>query len=105
MSVIAPFAPHYTRGQVVAPAAASASIKIGLHKKSLCLTNLGTNVCYVRVSQSDPLFPNADISASTADYPVLPGAQVVVSKPTDTDTLSFISAAGTSLHVISGEGF
>ena len=50
--VIAPFAPAYTQGQVVAPAAAAASISINPNAKNVCLTNLGANVCYVRIGNA-----------------------------------------------------
>lgn len=99
MTVKAPFAPAYTQGQTVSPAAAAASITIGKGAKSLCLTNTGSNVCYVRTGVSD-------IEATTADYLVPAGGiQTVISKPQDHDTLSYISASGTTLHAIPGEGF
>jgi hypothetical protein len=96
--IIAPFAPAYTQGQVVAPAAAAASIAINSEAKNVCLTNLGANVCYVRIG-------NAPIAATTADYPVPVGMQVLITKGDGQNTLSYISAAGTSLHVLPGEGF
>lgn len=98
MTAVVPFNPAYTQGQVVAPAAGAASITIGKGAKSLCLSNIGANVCYVRVGGST-------VVATTADYAVPAGAQLVVSKFQDDDTLSHISAAGTTLHVIPGEGF
>lgn len=98
MTVKAPLAPAYTQGQTVSPAAAAAFITIGKGAKSLCLTNTGSNICYVRTGVSG-------IEATTADYPVLAGIQTVISKPQDHDTLSYISASGTTLHAIPGEGF
>jgi hypothetical protein len=98
MTIKTPLAPSYTQGQTVTPAAAAASITIGKGSKSLCLTNTGSNVCYVRVGPSG-------IEATTADYPVIAGIQTVISKDQDHDTLSYISASGTTLHAIPGEGF
>lgn len=98
MTIKAPFNPSYTSGQIVAPAAAAASVSINAEAKSVCLSNLGGFVCYVRVS-------NAAVSATTADYPVMPGVQVVISKGDGENVLSHISAAGTSLHIMTGEGF
>lgn len=99
MTIITTFAPSYTTGQTVAPGAASASATIGRGSKSLCLTNLGTFVCYVRVS-------NGASTASIADYPVLAGTQVSISKPQDADTVAYISPGGAgSLQIIPGEGF
>lgn len=99
MTVIATFAPSYTKGATVAPATGSASTIIGKGAKSLCLTNLSTVVCYVRVS-------TGAATATAADYPVPANAQVSISKPQDDDTVSYVTAAGTSsLHIIPGEGF
>lgn len=99
MTVIAAFAPSYTKGITVAPGVASASSTIGLGSKSLCLTNLSAVVCYVRVS-------TGAATATAADYPVPPNAQVSISKPQDNDTVSYVTTAGSaSLHIIPGEGF
>lgn len=95
---IAPFNPAYTQGQVVAPTGTAASITVNATSKNVCLTNLGANVCYVRLS-------DVAISATTSDYPVPPGIQCVITKQDGHNTLSHISALGTSLHVIVGEGF
>lgn len=98
MANIAPFNPAYTSGQVVTPAAAAASISVNAVSKQVCLTNLGAAVCYVRLS-------DVAISATTADYPVPPGIQVVITKQDGHSILSHLSAAGTTLHVMTGEGF
>lgn len=99
MTVIATFAPSYTKGITVAPGVASASSAIGAGSKTLCLTNLSTTLCYVRVS-------SVAASASAADYPVPAGAQVSISKPQDDGIVSYITTAGTaSLHIMPGEGF
>lgn len=99
MTVHATFAPSYTKGVTVAPGVASASSTIGLGSKTLCLTNLSTTVCYVRVSSVAAL-------ATIADYPVPAGAQVTISKPQDDSIVSYITAAGAaSLHILPGEGF
>lgn len=99
MTVIAAFAPSYTKGVTVSPGIASASTTIGEGSKTLCLTNLSTTVCYVRVS-------SVAASATTADYPVPASAQVTISKPQDDGIVSYITSAGTSsLHIMPGEGF
>lgn len=99
MTVIATFAPSYSKGVTVAPGAASASVNAGLGSKALCLSNLGTSVVYVRATIGAS-------AATVADYPVLAGSQVTISIPQDTDTVSFISPGGAgSLHIIQGEGF
>lgn len=96
--VKAPFQPTYGKGQVVTPAAGSANITIGKGNKNLALTNLGAAVCYVRVGTGAQ-------TATTADYPIPPGGQVVIRKAEDDDSLAHISATGTTLSVIPGEGW
>lgn len=98
MAVLDTFAPSYGKGVTVTPGVASATTTVGVGSKSLTLTNVGSNICYVRVGSSG-------ITASTADYPVLAGTQVSISKAQDHDTLAHISAAGTTLHIIPGEGW
>ena len=99
MTIKAPVQPAYGSGQTVTPAAGAATITLTPGSKQLILTNLGTNPCYVRVGQTTVA------NASTSDYPVPAGAQVVISKAMADDKLSHISAAGTTLHVMNGEGF
>lgn len=99
MSVNATFAPSYTKAQIVTPSTTSATATIGKGSKSLCLTNLGANLCYVRVSTGSS-------TATSADYAVLPGAQVSISKFQDDDTVAFVTGTSTtSLHIMPGEGF
>lgn len=99
MSVLSRFNPVYTKGQTVAPGAASAQVTIGLGNKALAFTNLSAVLTYVRVSRGNS-------TASTADYPILPNAQVWITKEQDHDTVSFIApAGGASLHIMPGEGF
>lgn len=92
------FNPSYGKGQVLTPAVASAAVAIGAGEKTLCLTNSGANICYVRTGV-------AGVVASAADYLVPPGSQVTITKDQDHTHLATISAAGTTLHVIPGEGF
>ena len=98
MSVLAPFNPAYTQGQTVTAAAAAASVSINKTAKQVAVTNLGNNVAYVRIG-------TGTIAATTADMPVLPGTQVSLTKGEGQDVLSHISAAGTTLHIIPGEGW
>jgi hypothetical protein len=100
MAVQASFEPSYTRGITVTPTTASASSAIGVGSKALVFTNLSASViAYVRVG-------NAGITASTADYPLLPNSQISVSKCTDDTHVAYITASGTgSVHIIPGEGY
>jgi hypothetical protein len=99
MTIKSPVQPGYSTGQVLSPAAAAATATLTTGSKQLILTNLGANVCYVRVGQTTVT------NASTADYPIPAGAQVVITKAMGDDKLSHISAVGTTLHVMNGEGF
>lgn len=99
MTVKAPFNPAYTRGIIVTPAAASANSAIATDAKQICLTNLGANVCYIRIGDS------ATMTATTADYPIPAGAQLAITRDPAHQYIAYISAAGTTLHILPGEGF
>ena len=93
------FNPAYTQGQTISVTSTSAPITIGRGSMSLCLSNLGNQPVFVRVS-------TGTVAATVADYPVMPLAQVTITKSQDMDTVSAITSASTSsLHVIPGEGF
>ena len=98
MTIKAPIQPGYTTGQIVNPASSAAPLTLIAGSKQLIITNLGANLCYVRVG-------SGTITATNNDYPVPAGAQVVISKAQDDDKLSHISPLGTTLHVMNGEGF
>lgn len=94
-----PVAPLYGSGAVVSPAAASANVSgLSSAREQLLLTNLGSQVCYVRTGASSQ-------TATTADYPVPPGLQVVITKPAGHTNMAHISAAGTTLHYMLGTGW
>jgi hypothetical protein len=85
--------------QVVTPGAASASVTIDKVAKAVRLANSGTNICYVRIGDS------ASGAATTADIPILPGTTLVVRKGDGEDTVSHISASGTTLNIQTGEAY
>jgi hypothetical protein len=95
------FAPAYGQGVVVASVTTtSARSLVGFGAKSLTVTNTGdTNAVYLRTGDVTAV-------ATTADYCLMPGAQVSISKPQDHSYVAYITAASTSsFHVIPGEGF
>ena len=99
MSVMQTFNPSWGSGQSLTPGAASASVTFGAGRKSFVVTNTGSVTCYVRAGKSD-------VIASSADYPVLAGSQVSLTKDQDHTHLAHIAASGTgALHIIPGEGF
>ena len=103
MAAFETFNPAYTQGVTVAPVAVSAyTANMGLNSKSLCLTNLGTVIVYVRTFK----LSDGVKAATTADYPV-PFSQVTLTKAEDHDAIAYIVVGGVagSLHIIPGEGF
>lgn len=97
MTMRAPFNPQAGANLLVSPGAASASSTINPVSKSVRLVNSGANICYVRVGRSPQ-------TATTADTPVLPNSDLIISKGEGQDTIAYISAAGTSLNIQTGEG-
>jgi hypothetical protein len=95
------FYPHRGAGQSVSPGSISGSVTVDKFSKAVRFHNTGaTNVCYVRVGTSISGTP-----ATTADTPVLPGTVLIVRKGDGEDTVSYISAAGTTLHIQDGEEY
>ncbi len=93
-----PFAPRYGAGVVVSPAAGSANTTIGLGNKCIALTNTGANICYVRVGVGAQ-------TATTADFPIPAGQQRIIYKGEEANNVGYISALGTTLQIIPGEGW
>lgn len=98
MSTFIPFNPAYTSGQTKTSAALAASFSVAAGTNQVCITNTGSYIAYVRIGVGS-------FSATTADYPVPSGAQVVLTKAQDDTVVSHISASGTTLHFICGNGF
>jgi hypothetical protein len=100
MASMATFSPIWGSGATVSVTATSGNSLRGFGSKSVCLTNLGDKTAYVRTGR------HSGVAATTADYPVLPGSQVTITKPQDDDYVAYICAATetTSLHVMFGEG-
>ena len=93
------FAPGYGTGVTEVTGIASAANTVQENTASVVLTNLGTVTVYVRIGA-------AAAAATVADYPVLAGTQVSVSKARDDSHISHISPDGAgSLHYIAGAGF
>jgi len=101
MTIKQPFAPHYGSNQVLAAAAAASAVAISHQAKQMRVVNTGANKAYFRTYDSG----SAPIpAASTADYCVPPGLAATVSK-IGHNAISVISAGGTTLEVMTGEGF
>jgi hypothetical protein len=93
------FQPSYGSGVTVAPSGTSASSTLGLGSQSIVVTNLSSSVIsYVRVGAGAQ-------TATTADYPVLPGTQVSLSKARTDNVVAYITGGSAgSLHIIPGRG-
>jgi hypothetical protein len=93
------FQPSYGSGVTVAPSGTSASTTLGLGSQSIVVTNLSAGVIsYVRVGAGAQ-------TATTADYPVLPGTQVSLSKARTDDIVAYVTGGSAgSLHIIPGRG-
>ena len=49
MAIDQTFAPAYGRGATASVTSSSASTELGFRSKTICLTNTGDKVCYVRI--------------------------------------------------------
>jgi hypothetical protein len=94
------FYPKRGANQIVTPAAASAAITIDATAKAVRLHNTGANICHVRIGDTVSGTP-----ATTADTPVPAATVLILRKGDGENTLSHISAAGTTLHVQTGEEY
>lgn len=97
MSIRSPFMPHRGANQTVTAGAASASVSVDVHAKSVRFVNAGANIAFVRIG------PGAQ-TATTADTPVLANTALILQKADGDDTVAYISAAGATLYIQDGEG-
>lgn len=104
MTAIAPFCPQYGSNQVVTPAAASANAPITKNCKQVRVVNTGANIGYFRTYFSGDNAANFNV-ATTADCPVPAGMATTVTKSEMHDRIAFISAAGTTFQIMTGEGW
>jgi len=100
--IIQPFFPKYNSNQVVSAGAASAVITIEKDNRQVRILNTGANIAYVQTYSS---LDNAAHAATVADFPVAPNQSCIISKDTSHDRLAHISAAGTTLQIMTGDGF
>lgn len=97
MTIRAPFEPRRGTNQVAVVSGVSGSLSIDPEAKSVRLVNSGSNLCHVRIGEGAQ-------TATTADMIVLANTSIVVQKSEGENTIAGISAAGTTLHVQTGEG-
>jgi hypothetical protein len=101
MTIQSNFRPQYGSGQTASPAVGSATITIGKGCRTLRIKNTGaTNVMQFRTG----IAADGTVAATAADMQLSPGEVVYIEKDSRHDTLAFISASGTTMHAIAGEG-
>lgn len=98
MGIRAPFNPRKGGNQSVTAAAASASVTVDAQAKSVRVVNTGaTNIAYVRIGTGAQ-------TASATDTPIRANSEIILSKGDGENTVAYISAAGTTLEIQTGEG-
>ena len=95
-----PFSPGYGSNQVLTAAAVAADTAINASAAQMRIVNTGANIGYVRTYRS----ADGTQAATTADLPIPSGMATTVTKDQSHDRLSYISAAGTTLQVMAGQG-
>lgn len=102
MSAMQPFNPVWGSNQLLTANGGSQVAPLSKSTKQVHLENTGTtNPVYVRCY----LNANGTSAATTADFRLSPGTVEVITKFQDFDRLSYISASGTTLEIIEGEGW
>ncbi len=104
-----PFSPYYGKGQNAVVAGAGAITGLPASSGQLMLTNVGTQVLFVRATLGTD-----STAATVADLPVLPNTQVILSKDGSqndgatngwTRLAYYAVGAGSTLYVTPGEGW
>jgi len=102
MSALQPINPRWGSNQLLTATNTSAQATVNGNTKQIHVENTGaTNPVYVRTGNS----ANGIVVATTADLRISPGTVEVFTKPQDDNRIAYISAAGTTLEVIEGEGW
>lgn len=95
------FCPAYGSGQSVTASTSAQSLTITNGAATVVISNYSTTaaeVVYIKIG-------SGSITATAADYPILPGNQVPVTKHPTHDKISIVSASGSpTVHVLCGEG-
>ena|SRR5690242_20688997 len=101
MTVKQPFNPQYGSNQVLTAAASSASASIDPNCKQLRVVNTGANKAYFRIYNSG----DGSQNATTADFAIMPNMASTITKFQDHNAIAYISASGTTIEIMTGEGF
>jgi hypothetical protein len=103
MADIRTFAPGYGTGIEFATSTTSTNQALRPGSQQVVVTNIdATNRVYFRTTAADT---GTEGTATNADYCVLPGQQVSITRAQDHGRIAVVAAAGTpSVHVITGDG-
>lgn len=102
MTIQSNFRPKQGSGQIASPAVGSAVLTIGDGSRTLRIKNTGaTNPMSVRTGRASDGTVTAVVNT---DLTLYPGEVVYIEKDPRHDTLAHVSTAGTTMHVIAGEG-
>ena len=100
MADLRTFAPGYGTGITISATTTSSNTALRPGSQQVVVTNRdASNAIYCRVA------PSGTDVATAADYIVLPGQQVSLTRAQDYGFIAVIAASGTaSVHVITGDG-
>lgn len=101
MSSSNPFTPRYGSNKVLTATSTPANASLDSRDNQIRIVNNGTQKAYVRTYSSEQ--GTVNINAAATDFMVAPGMASTLTKATH-DTLSYISASGTTLEVVTGSG-
>ena len=97
----AAFTPSYGRGiaNTTSTSTSRNEVDSNANRQSVTVTNTGTVVVFVKTGDSS-------VVATAADFPVLGGTQVAISKDARDTHIAMIATSGTPLvYAIAGSGF
>ena len=97
----ATFTPSYGRGiaNTTSTTTSNSEIDSNGNRQSVVITNTGTDLVFAHTGDSS-------VVATAADYPVLGGSQVSISKDARDTHIAIIASAGNPLvYAIAGSGF
>lgn len=103
MSTQQPFMPKYGIGFAVSPAAASANSAIESSNNQVRVTNTGAAIGFFRTYSSGTA--TGDATATDKDMAVPAGLSTIVTKSLGHDRIAYISPAGTTFQIMTGEGY
>lgn len=103
MSATRPFGPSYGTNQVLTATGSSQTATIAPGNKQLRILNLGSNKAYIKAFNS--YSGTVTATTSTADFCIGAGMASTITISEYYDSVAYISASGTTLDVMTGEGW